>query len=73
MLHPGDWATFFDFDSNGEIVAVDIEGDVHVLWMQIRTRGVVKAFDFDNRQNEAANGDGITGSAFKPVTKVDGA
>jgi len=22
MLHPGDWVTFFDFDSNGEIVAV---------------------------------------------------
>lgn len=36
-LHPGDWATFFDLNANGEIVAVNVKGDVHILRMQIWT------------------------------------
>src|SRR5947208_1604225 len=46
MLHPGDWVTFFDFDSNGEIVAVDIEGNVNVLWMQTDNDSVTKVSEF---------------------------
>jgi DNA-binding protein YbaB len=49
MLYPGDWVTFFDFDSNGEIVTVDIEGNVHVLRVQIRTGWIMKAWDLATR------------------------
>jgi hypothetical protein len=71
VLHPGNRSVILDLDSNGEIVAIYIRGDVHVVGTgildRIRREGaeagigmqigrIVKTRNLSTRQDESANG-----------------
>jgi hypothetical protein len=66
-----DWSAILEIDSDCEIVAVYIESDVYVLWVQIGTGLIVKAPNFATGQDQSTNSLWITRPAFKPVAKVD--
>jgi hypothetical protein len=52
----GNRSPILDFDPHREIVAINIERDVHVLWVQIGTGRIVVAPDFANSQDQPTNG-----------------
>jgi len=66
-----DRSPFLDIDSHGEIVAIDVERDLDVLRVQIRTGWIMKAADLAACEDEASNGAGIARSAFEPIANVD--
>jgi hypothetical protein len=68
-----DWSPILKLDRYDEIVPIDIERNVDILGMQIRSGGITKSPDFATGQDQSANGVWITRPAFKPVAEVDGA
>lgn len=65
------WSAILEIDPDGEIEPVDIERDVHVLWVQIRSRRIVETPDFATGQDQPTNGVWISRPSFEPVPKVD--
>jgi hypothetical protein len=66
-----DRSPILELDPHGEIVAIDIERDVDILRMQIRSGRIMKAPDFAAREDQATNGVGITRSSLGAVPKMD--
>jgi hypothetical protein len=64
-------SSILEFDPHGEIVAINVEGDVDVLRVQIWAFRIVKAGDFAASQDEPTNGLGISQPALNPIAKVD--
>jgi len=71
LVHAGNRTAILELDSDREIIAIDIECDIDIFGMQIRTRGIVKPPDFATGQDKATNGLRITRSAFQAVPKVN--
>jgi hypothetical protein len=65
------WSPILEFDPDREIVAIDVERDVDVLGVQIRTGRIVKAFDFAACKDESPNGVCITRSALRGLSYRD--
>ena len=63
--------SILELDPHRETVAINIEPDVNVLGVQIRTGWIVKAPHFATGQNQPTNGIGITQPPFKPISKVN--
>jgi hypothetical protein len=66
-----DGSTILELDSDREIVAIDVERDVDILWVQLPTGRIMKAPDFSTCQDEATNVVSITRSTFQTVPEVD--
>jgi hypothetical protein len=69
----GDWSPILELDPYGEVVAIDVERDLDILRVQIRTGWIMEAPNFAARQDQATNGVWIARSAFEPISQVDGA
>ena len=54
-------------ESQGEIVAIDVEGDVNVLGVQVRTGRIMEPLDLATRQDQPTNGLAISPPAFESV------
>ena len=70
-FHARHGSTILDIDPYGEIVSVDVEGNVDILRVQIRTGGIVKTPDFATCENQATNGLCIARSAFQAVSEMN--
>ena len=70
-FHARHGSTILDIDPYGEIVSVDVEGNVDILRVQIRTGGIVKTPHLAPCQDQSPNSTWITRPAFKPVSKMD--
>jgi len=55
-----DGSPFFEIDPRSEIVAIYVEGDLDILWVQIRAGRIIETLDFPTSQDEATNGFWIT-------------
>jgi hypothetical protein len=71
FFHTRDRSPTRELDPHGEIEPIDVERDVNVLWVQIRTGRIVKRPDFATGQDQATNGVLITRPSFEPISKVD--
>jgi hypothetical protein len=70
-FHASHGSPILELDSQGEIVAVDVQRDVDVLRVQIGTGWITKTRDFSTGQDQATNGVRIARSAFQAVPQVD--
>jgi len=66
-FHASDRSPILELDPDREIVPIDVEGDVNVLGVQVRTGRIMEPLDLAARQDQATNGLGICWPAFEPV------
>jgi hypothetical protein len=66
-----DRSPILEIDPHGETLPTDVERDVDVLGVQMRSGRIVKAPNFAACQDEATNGVFIARSAFQPIAKMD--
>lgn len=69
----GNRTAILQHDPHGEIVTIDVEGDVDVLGVQIRAGRITKPLDLAASQDEPTNGVCITRLAFQPIPEMNGA
>jgi hypothetical protein len=55
-FHTRNRSPILELDPDREIVAINIERDLNILRVQIRTGGIVKALDLAASQDEPTNG-----------------
>lgn len=70
-LHTPNWTIILDQDSDSENVAIEVEGNLDILPVQVRPSRVVKTGCLATAQNKSTNRLGIARPAFQPITEVD--
>ena len=70
-FHTRHRSSILEIGPHREIVPIDVERDLNILRMQIRTGRIVKAPDFATGQDQQTNVVRITGPAFQPVPEVN--
>jgi hypothetical protein len=63
-FHASDRTAILELDPDREIVPIDVNGDIDILRVQIRTRWIVKAQNFATSQDQPTSGVWITRPAF---------
>ncbi len=71
LFHPCDRSPVVELDSDRKIIAIDVEGEVNILGVQVRTGRIMETPDFATGQDQATNGLCVTRSAFEPIPKID--
>jgi hypothetical protein len=65
-FHTRNGSPFLEIDPDREIVAIDVESDVNVLWVQAWTGGIAETPDFATRisRGRASGSPGLPSSRF---------
>jgi hypothetical protein len=72
-LDPSDRSPILELHPHGKIIAVHVEGDLHILAVQEWSGRIVKASNLAAGQNEPTNGVHIARSAFDPISQMQSA
>src|SRR6185437_13843422 len=67
-LQPGYGTAIFQLDLECEVVAIDVEGDIKIIRMQMWRYPATKALRLGASKNQSADGARITWPAFQKVT-----
>ncbi len=73
FFHSGHGTTILQFNPDGKLVTIDVERNVKVTGMQVRTRWIKEAFSLSPGQDHPADGFGITRPAFQKIAQVQSA
>ncbi len=71
-LHPRDRSSVLAIDTDGKIVAVDVQGDFDILGPMAEPGGIIKPPHLAAGQNDSPHGLLVAGASFEPVSQMDG-